>query len=94
LVDHLKINQNHLIVLSGEVVVASASNVLKFASVSNRKHGISGCLYVTNFKIAFVSTTSNYAGNPKVIVLLFDYVDKSSEQVLIFNPFTLRVDTG
>lgn len=51
--------------LPGEVVVAYASNVLKFASVSNRKHGISGCLYVTNFKIAFVSTTSNYAGNPK-----------------------------
>jgi hypothetical protein len=73
-----KITRNNLIIIySGEVVVASASNVLKFASVSNRKHGISGCLYVTNFKIAFVSTTSNYAGNPKVIVLWCDYVDKS-----------------
>lgn len=58
---------NHLYLFwTGEVVVASASNVLKFASVSNRKHGISGCLFVTNFKIAFVSTTSNYSGNPKV----------------------------
>lgn len=69
------------------MVVASASNVLKFASVSNRKHGISGCLYVTNFKIAFVSTTSNYAGNPKVIVLWCDYVDKSCARASIdFHP--------
>lgn len=91
-----KINRNNLIIIySGEVVVASASNVLKFASVSNRKHGISGCLYVTNFKIAFVSTTSNYAGNPKVIVLWCDYVDKSCWAISIdFHPSLFSRHTG
>jgi len=49
--------------LPGEVVVASASNVLKFASLSYRKHGISGWFFVTNFKIAFVSpSSSSYSG--------------------------------
>ena len=53
--------------LIGEVVVASAMNVLKFASLSNRKQGISGTLFVTNFKIAFLSPTSpSYPGSTKV----------------------------
>lgn len=48
-------------------MVASAPNVLKFANVSNRKHGTSGWLFVTNFKVAFVSpTSSSYSGNSKV----------------------------
>jgi len=51
--------------LPGEVIVASATNVLKFASLSNRKQGISGKLFVTNFKIAFVSPTSSYSGSSK-----------------------------
>jgi len=52
--------------LPGEVIVASATNVLKFASLSNRKQGISGNLFVTNFKIAFVSpTSSSYSGYAK-----------------------------
>ena len=50
--------------------VASAINDLKFAKVSNSKHCISGYLYVPNFKIVLVSTsTSNYAGVIKVIYI-------------------------
>ncbi|XP_049790942.1 myotubularin-related protein 10-B [Schistocerca nitens] len=43
-------------ILAGEVVIAEAQNVLMFAPVSEQKHGKSGTLYVTNFKLSFVTT--------------------------------------
>lgn len=41
--------------LQGERVIAGADSVLMFAPFSNRKQGISGHVFVTNFKIAFVT---------------------------------------
>ncbi|CAG0878928.1 unnamed protein product [Darwinula stevensoni] len=41
--------------LPGEVVIAEAQHTLKFAPMSNQSHGESGSLFVTNFKISFVS---------------------------------------
>ncbi|XP_059174650.1 myotubularin-related protein 10-B-like isoform X2 [Physella acuta] len=41
--------------LQGERVIAGADSVLMFAPFSNRKQGISGHLFVTNFKISFVT---------------------------------------
>ncbi|XP_041372707.1 myotubularin-related protein 10-A-like isoform X2 [Gigantopelta aegis] len=39
----------------GERVIAHADRVLKFAPYSDRKQGLSGHLFVTNFKIAFLT---------------------------------------
>ncbi|XP_077989112.1 myotubularin-related protein 10-like isoform X2 [Glandiceps talaboti] len=41
--------------LSGEIVIAKAHNVLKYNSYGDLKHGISGALFCTNFKISFVT---------------------------------------
>lgn len=41
--------------LPGEVVIAEAQNVLLFAPVSEQKQGKSGSLWVTNFKLTFVT---------------------------------------
>lgn len=41
---------------AGEVVIAEAQNVLLFAPVSEQKQGKSGSLWVTNFKLTFVTT--------------------------------------
>ena len=36
-------------------MIAHADKVLKFAAYSDRKQGLSGHLFVTNFKIAFLT---------------------------------------
>ncbi|XP_005109153.2 myotubularin-related protein 10-B [Aplysia californica] len=41
--------------LQGEYIIAEADSILMFAPFSNRKQGISGHLFVTNFKISFVT---------------------------------------
>ncbi|KAK4308310.1 hypothetical protein Pmani_019991 [Petrolisthes manimaculis] len=40
----------------GEVTIAEANNVLKFAPLKTNKTGISGTLFVTNFKVSFVTS--------------------------------------
>ncbi|XP_039291181.1 myotubularin-related protein 10-B [Nilaparvata lugens] len=42
-------------ILPGEMVIAEANYVLMFAPVSQHKHGKSGTLTVTNFKLSFVT---------------------------------------
>ncbi|KAK7065271.1 putative protein-tyrosine phosphatase, partial [Halocaridina rubra] len=42
--------------LPGEIVIAEANNVLKFAPLKTNKTGISGTLFVTNFKVSFVTS--------------------------------------
>uniref|UniRef100_A0A8D8YZH2 Myotubularin-related protein 12 n=1 Tax=Cacopsylla melanoneura TaxID=428564 RepID=A0A8D8YZH2_9HEMI len=42
--------------LSGEMVVAEAQNVLLYRPVSDHKSGQSGVLFVTNFKLSFVTS--------------------------------------
>jgi hypothetical protein len=39
---------------SGEAVIASEDNVLQFVPLSERRHGRSGALIVTNFKLSFI----------------------------------------
>lgn len=41
--------------LPGEIVVAKAINVLRFQTMANRKSGISGVLYATNFRMSFLT---------------------------------------
>ncbi|XP_070542787.1 myotubularin-related protein 10-like isoform X2 [Ptychodera flava] len=41
--------------LAGEIQIAKAHNVLKFNSFGDLKHGMSGALFCTNFKISFVT---------------------------------------
>ncbi|KAK2721746.1 myotubularin-related protein 10-B-like [Artemia franciscana] len=41
--------------LPGETVIALAPHVLKFSPLCERKHGVSGDLFITNFKISFVT---------------------------------------
>lgn len=41
--------------LTGEIVIAEANNVLKFAPLKANRTGISGTLFVTNFKVSFVT---------------------------------------
>jgi hypothetical protein len=43
------------VLCTGEVVIAEAQNVLLFAPVSGQKQGKSGSLWVTNFKLTFVT---------------------------------------
>ncbi|XP_071538838.1 myotubularin-related protein 10-B isoform X2 [Panulirus ornatus] len=42
--------------LPGEIVIAEANNVLKFAPLKTNKTGISGTLFITNFKVSFVTS--------------------------------------
>ncbi|XP_050691145.1 myotubularin-related protein 10-B-like isoform X2 [Eriocheir sinensis] len=42
--------------LPGEIVIAEANNVLKFAPLKANRTGISGTLFVTNFKVSFVTS--------------------------------------
>lgn len=42
-------------IISGEETITGADNVLMFEPFSDRKRGISGHLFVTNFKISFVT---------------------------------------
>lgn len=46
--------------LPGELVIASAQRVLKFTALSEQKQGIIGSLFVTNFKLSFVTATTSY----------------------------------
>ena len=41
--------------LPGEIVVAQAENVLRFDAMAERKSGMSGALYVTNFRVTFLT---------------------------------------
>lgn len=41
--------------LPGEIVVAKAINVLRFQTMADRKSGISGVLYATNFRMSFLT---------------------------------------
>ena len=40
---------------TGEIIIAKANNVLKFAPLKANRTGISGTLFVTNFKVSFVT---------------------------------------
>jgi hypothetical protein len=40
---------------AGELVIAEAKNVLFFVPLSERNHGWSGSLVVTNFKLSFIT---------------------------------------
>ena len=48
-------------------MLASAGNILRFAPATGRKHGTSGWLFVTNFKIAFVSSASTSPTGPSKV---------------------------
>lgn len=41
--------------LPGEIIVAKAINVLRFQTMADRKSGISGVLYATNFRLSFLT---------------------------------------
>ena len=45
--------------LPGEIVVARAENVLRFGAMTESKSGIAGVLYVTNFRVTFLTTSSS-----------------------------------
>jgi hypothetical protein len=45
---------NDIVAFSGEAVIASEDNVLQFVPLSERRHGRSGALIVTNFKLSFI----------------------------------------
>ena len=42
--------------LNGETILAEAQTILKFNNMSKRGSGVMGSLYITNFKIAFMTT--------------------------------------
>lgn len=56
----------------GEVAIAEAQNVLLFAPVSEQKQGKSGSLWVTNFKLTFVTTEER----PKEVTCCSSYKHK------------------
>lgn len=57
-----KLMQPHL--LPGEDIIAHAENALRYSPYSDRKKGISGNLFVSNFKVSFVTADkSSYAHN-------------------------------
>lgn len=45
--------------LPGEIVVTRAQNVLRFGAMTERKSGTAGALYVTNFRVTFLTTSSS-----------------------------------
>ncbi|CAL4225010.1 unnamed protein product, partial [Meganyctiphanes norvegica] len=59
IIDNLRIWQRKIcrdIFFKGEIEIAKANNVLKFAPLKTNKTGVSGTLFVTNFKISFVTS--------------------------------------
>ncbi|XP_012259111.1 myotubularin-related protein 10-B [Athalia rosae] len=50
------LTENNVKLLGGEVIIATAQNVLMFAPVGDLSQGISGILSLTNFKLSFVTT--------------------------------------
>ncbi|XP_059485322.1 myotubularin-related protein 10-B isoform X2 [Neocloeon triangulifer] len=63
--DESYIEQRQPRLLKGEAVTATEDNVLQFVSLSERKHGRSGTLYVTNFKLSFIPSVSTRTDNPE-----------------------------
>ena len=53
------LDDNSFKLLPGEAIVAKAENVLMFEPVGESKHGTSGHLAVTNFKLTFVTAEDN-----------------------------------
>lgn len=49
--DFIKIN-----IILGEIIIAEAQNVLLFTPVNEQKTGQSGVLFVTNFRLSFVTS--------------------------------------
>lgn len=47
-------------IILGEMVVAEAENVLLFTPVKEKKTGKSGVLFVTNFRLSFVTSHENH----------------------------------
>lgn len=45
--------------LPGEIMVARARKVLRFSAMTESKSGISGILYVTNFRVSFLTINSS-----------------------------------
>lgn len=45
--------------LPGEIIVARAKHVLRFSAMTDSKSGISGTLYVTNFRVSFLTSNSS-----------------------------------
>ncbi|GAB6023083.1 hypothetical protein CHUAL_007174 [Chamberlinius hualienensis] len=58
--------------LPGEVIIAEARKVLKFTAQSEQRQGIIGSLFVTNFKLSFVTASTSYR-----------LVDQSQENALL-----------
>ncbi|UYV61830.1 MTMR12 [Cordylochernes scorpioides] len=52
--------------LPGEAIITQADHVLRYNTYSERKAGISGALFCTNFKLAFV-TTEQFPSNLAMI---------------------------
>lgn len=44
----------------GEMIIAEAQNVLLFTPVNEQKTGQSGVLFVTNFRLSFVTSHKKY----------------------------------
>ena len=57
--DYSEEDSPKLSLLQGEIVVAKAGNVLRFSTMANRRSGISGVLYATNFRMSFLTRTPN-----------------------------------
>ena len=53
---HFTLFVNYFIRVVGEVVIASANNVLKYSARCEQNTGISGTLYVTNLRLTLHTT--------------------------------------
>lgn len=80
----LRQNQSHEDVpepnlLPGEIIVAQAKHVLRFDAMAERKSGMSGVLYVTNFRVTFLTRTPG--GNRAVQSAFQTNADLSEGQI-------------
>ena len=61
-----------VVVCAGEQIITQAESALRFAPYSDRKQGISGNLFVTNFKVSFVTADkSSYTDKEVGIICSF-----------------------
>lgn len=60
-------------IITGEMIIAEAQNVLLFTPVNEQKSGQSGVLFVTNFRLSFITSHEKHLEVNLYYMLQFYY---------------------
>ena len=73
---------NEFISFSDETEIAQAKNVLKFARLKTYKSGLSGTLFITNYKVSFVTASLHVDSRVSLSLICFKMYILFEETVL------------